>query len=305
MELFQQLGQCEGVVIGTGVGTCPIGDLGDFLGVGLNDKGTTLSTTATGYTETVFRGLITDAKLHQLLNVDAFEDATPENERYTSPQGFMKSVREGKPMYNVNFRNGYCFDRGLQSLKGQNRWDAQLYFSNGILLTTNSQGTKLKGFDLGMLDANVFKFLSGTDTEFSRISMQFKNAKEFTDTWVFIPYTTLGFNPTEIDDVIETKVVFSAVPAASDVQIEITLSDNCNNSISYASLFDAVGDWVVKVNGVVKTINTAVLTGETLSLTFTGALVAADVVTVSLNGVVADTELKYYKSNTATDITIA
>lgn len=300
MELFQQLGQCEGVVIGTGVGTCPIGDLGDLLGVGLNEKGTTLSTTATGYTEAIFRGLITDAKLHQLLNIDAFEDATPENERYTSPQGFMKSVREGKPMYNVNFRNGYCFDKGLQSLKGQNRWDAQLYFSNGILLTTNSQGTKLKGFDLGMLDANPFKFLSGTDTEFSRIAMQFKNAKEFTDYWVFIPYTTLGFNPTEIDDVIETKVAFSETPVAAGLSVTVKLVDNCNNSISYASLFDAVGNWVVKVNGVVKTITTAVLTGEDLELTFTGALASNDVVTVSLDGIVADAELKYYKSNTIT-----
>lgn len=305
MELFQQLGQCEGVVIGTGVGTCPIGDLGDFLGTGLNTKGTTLSTTATGYTETVFRGLITDGKLHQLLNVDSFEDATPENERYTSPQGFMKSVREGKPMYNINFRNGYCFDRGLQSLKGQNRWDAQLYFSNGILLTTNSQGTKLKGFDLGMLDANTFKFLTGTDTEFSRISMQFKNAKEFTDTWVFIPYTTLGFNPTEIDDVIETKVVFAVAPTASDLSVTVQLVDNCNNSISYASLFDATADWLVKVNGVAKTITTAALTGENLELTFTGALLISDVVTVSLNGIVEDAELKYYKSNTATTTTEA
>jgi len=305
MVLFQQLGQCEGVVIGTGVGTCPIGDLSDFLGVGLNDKGTTLATTANGYTETVFRGLITDGKLHQLLNVDAFEDATPENERYTSPQGFMKSVREGKPMYNVNFRNGYCFDRGLQSLKGQGRWDAQLYFSNGILLTTNSQGTKLKGFDLGMLDANVFKFLSATETEYSRIAMQFKNAKEFTDTWVFIPYTILGFNPTEIDDVIETKVSLVAPIADSVTEIVVNLVDNCNNSISYASLFDSVGDWELKVNGVARAISTVVLSGENISLNFVTSTNTGEVITISLKGIVADTELKYYKSNVLTSVVTA
>lgn len=300
MELFQQLGQCEGVVIGTGVGTCPIGDLGDLLGFGLNSKGTTLATEAGGYTETVFRGLITAGTKHQLLRVDTFEDATPENERYTSAQGFMKSVREGKPMYNVNFRNGYCFDRGLQSLKGQDRWDVEMYFSNGILLTTNSQGTKLKGFDLGMFDANIFKFLTGTDTEFSRIAMQFKNAKEFTDYWVFIPYDVLGYNPTEIDDVIETKVIYSAAPAATDLNVQVKLVDNCNNSISYASLLDASADWSVTVDGVAKVISTVVLTGDVLTISFTGALVAGEVVKVSLNGVKADAELKYYKSNTAT-----
>jgi len=74
MALFQQLGQCEGVVIGAGVGACPIGDLGDLVGFGLNDKGLTLSTTANGYTEQVFRDLITAGNLHQLLNIDSFED---------------------------------------------------------------------------------------------------------------------------------------------------------------------------------------------------------------------------------------
>lgn len=297
MELFQQLGQCEGVVIGAGVGVCPIGDLGDLVGFGLNDKGLTLSTTANGYTETVFRDLITAGNLHQLLNIDSFEDATPENERYTSPQGFMKSVREGKPMYNVNYRNGYCFDRALQSLKGPNRWDAQLYFTNGILLTTNSKGTKLKGFDLGMLDANVFKFLSGTDTEFSRIAMQFKDPKEFTDYWVFIPYTALGFNPTEIDDVIQTKVSYALPPTSNETSVSISLVDNCNNSISYASLFSSVGDFSLKVGGITRTISAVSLVGEVIELTFTTALAVGELVEVSLNGVKSDLELKYYKSN--------
>lgn len=296
---FQTLGQCEGVVYGAGIGSCPIGDLGDLLGTGFNNKGLTLATDAGGYTETVFRGLITDGKLHQLLNLDSFEDATPENERYTSPQGFMKSVREGKPMYNINYRNGYCFDKAIQSLKGQNRWDAQLYFSNGVLLCTDSTGTKLKGFDLGMFDANVFKFLSGTDTEFSRIALQFRNAKEFTDYWVYIPYDALGFNPTEIDDVIETRVSIQTPVGNLDTNVDVTLVDGCNQSISYASLFDAVGDWKVLVDGVSATISSATLAGEVITLDIP-AVATGEVVEVSLNGVVADSELKYYKSNTAT-----
>jgi len=300
MILFQELGQCEGVVLGAGRGTCPIGDLGDLLGLGINAKGTVLATTAGGYTETVFRNLITTGKKHQLLNIDSFEDATPENERYTSPQGFMKSVREGKPMYNINFRNGYCFDKALQSMKGQDRWDVELYFSTGVLFASNSAGTQLKGFNLGMFDANVFKFLSGTDTEFSRISLQFKDASEFTDKWVFIPYSVLGYNPLEIDDVIQTNVVIYANPVNSDTDLSLYLKDSCNNSISYASLFDQVGDWKVLVNGVSVTIS-AVSVDSNGNITLTiPALATADIVKVSLNGIVADTEMKYYKSNVAT-----
>jgi hypothetical protein len=301
MILFQELGQCEGVVLGAGRGTCPIGDLGDLLGLGLNAKGTILATTAGGYTESVFRDLITNGKKHQLLNIDSFEDATPENERYTSPQGFMKSVREGKPMYNINFRNGYCFDKALQSMKGQDRWDVELYFSTGVLFTTNSAGTQLKGFNLGMFDANVFKFLSGTDTEFSRISLQFKDASEFTDKWVFIPYTVLGYNPLEIDDVIQANVVFNGQPVNADTDLSITLTDACNNSISYASLFDQVADWKVLVNGTSVTISTvSVSSNNEITLTITPALATSDVVKVSLNDIVSDTEMKYYKSNVAT-----
>jgi hypothetical protein len=300
MILFQELGQCEGVVLGAGRGTCPIGDLGDLLGLGLNAKGTILATTAGGYTESVFRDLITNGKKHQLLNIDSFEDATPENERYTSPQGFMKSVREGKPMYNINFRNGYCFDKALQSMKGQDRWDVELYFSTGVLFTTNSAGTQLKGFNLGMFDANVFKFLSGTDTEFSRISLQFKDASEFTDKWVFIPYSVLGYNPLEIDDVIQTNVTFDLQPSSTDAVIVVKPTDSCNNSISYASLFDAVGNWLVLVNGVNVIISSVSSSADGTVNIGIPALSLGQEVRVSLNGIVSDTEMKYYKSNVAT-----
>ena len=301
MILFQELGQCEGVVLGAGRGTCPIGDLGDLLGLGLNTKGTVLATTAGGYTESVFRDLITNGKKHQLLNIDSFEDATPENERYTSPQGFMKSVREGKPMYNINFRNGYCFDKALQSMKGQDRWDVELYFSTGVLFASNSAGTQLKGFNLGMFDANVFKFLSGTDTEFSRISLQFKDASEFTDKWVFIPYSVLGYNPLEIDDVIQTNVVVKTAPVNDESEITVTLVDSCNNSISYASLFDAIGDWKVLVNGASVAIGSVSLVDSTdVLIAITTTFATGQDVKVSLNGIVADTEMKYYKSNVAT-----
>jgi len=305
MILFQELGQCEGVVLGAGRGTCPIGDLGDLLGLGLNAKGTILATTAGGYTETVFRNLITTGKKHQLLNIDSFEDATPENERYTSPQGFMKSVREGKPMYNINFRNGYCFDKALQSMKGQDRWDVELYFSTGVLFATNSAGTQLKGFNLGMFDANVFKFLSGTDTEFSRISLQFKDASEFTEKWVFIPYEVLGYNPLEIDDVIQTNVVLNSNLEDSETVVDVTLTDSCNNSISYASLFDQVGDWSVLVDGESVTISAVSISIDNVVSLTIPALGTSQIVKVSLNGIVEDAEMKYYKSNTVTTTVVA
>jgi hypothetical protein len=152
-----------------------------------------------------------------------------------------------------------------------------------------------------MFDANVFKFLSGTDTEFSRISLQFKDASEFTDKWVFIPYSVLGYNPLEIDDVIQTNVVVKTAPVNDESEITVTLVDSCNNSISYASLFDAIGDWKVLVNGASVAIGSVSLVDSTdVLIAITTTFATGQDVKVSLNGIVADTEMKYYKSNVAT-----
>lgn len=296
---FNNFGTCEKNTFGTGKGSCPIGILGDLQGLSVINKGTTLSTTADGFNETVFRNFITTGKLHQLNNLDGFEDATPENERYTSPQGFMNTVREGKPMYNINFRKGFCFDRALQSLKGQDRWDVILYFKSGILVCTDAQGTKLKGLNLGMFDANPFKFLSGTDSEFSRIALQFNDVIEFTEKWVFIPYDILGFEPLKIESSIETIINFSTPPVAGS-EIVVAIVDACNSSVNYTDLIDNVTDYTVLVNGIENVVTAVSIASGVATLTLNTALVSTDIVKVYLKDVVADAELKYYKSNTAT-----
>lgn len=296
-------GQCADDILGTGIGECPITDLGDLMGLGLLKKGTALTIATDSFDETTFRGLITDGKLHQVINSYAFEDTTPESERSTSSVGLMESVRAGKPMYNFTFKKGLGFHKAVYSLKGQNRWDAMFYFTKGILMATASSKTYLKGFNAGMLDVDSYKFKVGSETEFSKATLQLVSAEEFNTRWAFFPYEEIGFNALEIDGVVQSEVAFDYVPVDLNTTIDVTLVDGYNSSISYAPLFDAVGDWSVLVDGASVTISAVSISRTTATLTIP-ALATGEVVEVSLNGVVADSEMKYYKSNTAkTEVT--
>lgn len=300
MIKINAFGQCSEDILGTGIGECLITDLGDLQGLGLLKKGTTLSIATDSFDETAFRALITDGKLHQVINSYAFEDTTPESERSTSSVGLMESVRAGKPMYNFTFKKGLGFHKAVYSLKGQNRWDAMFYFTKGILMAYNTSKTALKGFNAGMLDVDSYKFKVGAETEFSKATLQLVSAEEFNTRWVFFPYEEIGFNALEIDGVIQAEVAFSGGEVGNlDTQVAVELVDGYNSSISYASLFDAVGDWKVLVNGASVTISAVSITGNVATLTIP-ALATGQVVEVSLNDIVADDELKYYKSNTAT-----
>ena len=289
-------GVCTTNTPGTGTGQCPIDQLGDMLGIGLLNKGTTLDVVTDSLTEASFRTLITSGKLHQLLDREAFEQNTPENDLYTSPEGLITSIRAGKPQFGLTYSKGLCFHKALYELQGKNRWDAILYFDKGILMATNTANTKVKGFDAGSLIVGTYMFQQGTEIEKGKATIQFKSAEEFNTKWVYFPYEELGFSPLEIDGVIDTNLQFAEAPANAGTTVKVSVLDGCNTSINYTSLFDAVGDYSLKVNGVAKTISAVAVANGVATLTFTGALATSNKVEASLNGVVEDAEMNYYKS---------
>lgn len=295
---INKFGLCAEDVLGTGQGECPITDFGDLKGLGLLKKGSKLNLATDTLSEATFRALITGGKLHQLVNSYAFEDTTPENERSTSSDGLMQTIREGKPMYSFTFKKGMYNAKAMQSLKGNNRWDAYFYFSDGLLVALDTAGENLKGFNGSMFDVDSYKFKQGTETEFSKVSLQLSDAKEFNQRFVFFTWNELGFNALEIEGVIEANVSFNVAPVAGST-ITVKVSDANNRSISYASLFDTASNWKVLKNGVANVVTTVSVAGDVVTLTLTSALVSTNKVDVSLNGIVADLELKYYKSNTA------
>lgn len=295
-----EYGKCAEDILGTGQGDCPITDFGDLKGEGLLRKGTKLNLATDTLTEATFRALITEGKLNQLINSYSFEDTTPENETSTSSDGLTQPIRDGKPMYAFTYKKGMAYNTALHSLKGNGRWDAIFYFTKGMLLALDTAKANLKGFNGGMFDVDSYKFTQGTETEFAKAKLQLTDAKEFNTRWVFFTWDELGFNALEIDGAIQSYVSFNASPIAGST-ITVKLVDFYNRSISYASLFDTAGSWSVTKNGVANVVTTVSVASDVVTLTLTTALVSTDVVTVALNGIVADDELRYYKSNVATE----
>ena len=289
-------GACTTNTPGTGTGQCPIDQLGDMLGIALLNKGVTLDVVTDSLTEASFRTLITTGKLHQLLDREAFEQNTPDNDLYTSPEGLITSIRAGKPQFALTYSKGLCFHKVLYDLQGKNRWDAILYFDKGMLMATNASNTKVKGFDAGSLIVGTYMFQQGTEIEKGKATIQFKSAEEFNTKWAYFSYDELGFSPLEIDGVIDTNLSFFEAPANAGTTVKVKVLDGCNSSINYTSLFDAVGDYSLKVNGVTKVISAVAIADGVATLTFTGALATGNKVEVSLNGVQPDVELNYYKS---------
>lgn len=290
-------GSCTNDYAGTGAGQCPIDQLGDFLGEGLLNKGTTFDVATDDLDETAFRDLIVAGKLHQLLDREAFEQATPDNEIYTSPEGLIRSIRAGKPQFSITYSKGLCFHKALYSLQGNNKYDHIFYFTKGMLMCTNVAGTKLKGFNGGEFMVGTYMFQQGTEIEKGKATFQLKDAEEFNTRWVFMPYDILGFSPLEIDGVVETVVKMDSISAGTTFTLDLV--DGCNSSISYADLFTDLADWRITKNDASITPSAVVLLGGKLQFTVS-AMVATDVITAKLNGVVADVNLLYYKSNTGT-----
>lgn len=297
-------GNCATDVAGTGTGQCPIDQLGDLLGKGLLSKGTTLDVVTDSLTEASFRTLITTGKLHQLLDREAFEQNTPENDLYTSPEGLITSIRAGKPQFALTYSKGLCFHKALYDLQGKNRWDSILYFDKGMLMATNTAKTKIKGFDASSLIVGTYMFQQGTEIEKGKATIQFKSAEEFNTKWVYFSYEQLGFSPLDIDGVIDTNLKFQQDPAVGATDVSVRVLDGCNTSINYSSLFDSVSDYTLRVGGFPKTINAVSINDGVATLTFTGALSLGNKVEVSLNGVVSDSELNYYKSSVLTKIVL-
>lgn len=299
---LNNFGICLADIIGAGRTNCRVTDYGVPKGVGALDAGTKEAIATGTFDETKFRSWITDGKLHQLLDAFGFEDTTGDDQTETSNDQVMIVTQDALPAYTFTYKNGYNFNQAMQSLKGFRKWDVLIYTTKGIIMATDYGKANLKGIKCGMFQPTTYKLTSGATREFSTLKMQFLDADEYNSRLVFFTYEELGFSALEIDDPIETVVSFETAPSDTDTDINVYLKDFGNSATNLNSLFTTAGDWKVLDNGVANVVTAVTVNGDYNTLTLTSALVAGRTIKVSLNGVVSDVELKYYKSNTVTAI---
>ena len=240
-----------------------------------------------------------------IIGVFGFEDTTGEDQVETSADQVSIVTQDALPMFTFTYKNGYVFNQALQALKGFANWDVFIYTTKGIFMATDYAKANIKGFNCGMFQPTGYKLTSGSVREFSTVKMQFLDANEFNQRGTFFSYDELGFSALEIDDPIQTVVSYETAPSNSDTEVTVYVKDFGNASTDLNSLFSLVTDYVVKINGVAETVNSVTVNGSHNILEFTTALATSDVVTVSLNGVVEDVNLNYYKSNTLSAVVVA
>lgn len=279
--VINNFGNCVTSVDGTGTTSCDFLSFGDLLGQGVLRKGENFAITngSVAIDEAVFDGLIQDRKLHQLINRMNFTQDTPENEVFTDPTGLESSIRDGKPKLTVGYNRGGENAKNIHSLRGDNRWDMFLYFTNGILMTTDSAGTIAKGFDVGRFDVSTLKFLAGTDPQQVSTMVQFTRANEFNKTHLFIRWEELGFDASLKDGVVDciVKVVTPPTNSGTTMSVKLTSASNTGNVLEG---FDNVLNWATGgVQATPKAAPSAIVfnanTGN-YDMTFASAFVTGD-----------------------------
>ena len=163
---------------------------------------------------TYVESLQVDGNLLVLKGVRTFTDNTPDDSVEELEDGTKQLARLGLYEFAVQFINGLFYHAALHSLSGFGDYDALFIDRDGSILGTMAASGNLKGFTLGMVQADKFKFATDTEGQKEGFMFQLLERPEFDNDYVYIDGASLDFNPNRIDGINEVYVEFDGVPAA-------------------------------------------------------------------------------------------
>lgn len=293
---------CRANFLGSGQGACVIEDLGDMLGfLYLNQSGTTKWDNNNPLTRQTYLNALKSLNAFPYLTRHEFTENTPDNETNTSTSGLIKSVRQGKPLYQFTYTKGRCTHESLYN-KRNKYFQAGLIFETGVLFTKTVDGY-VRGFNASPLNVETYRFQSGTDLERSIVNIQLSKPDELNANSVFYSWEELGFDMTDINGVIDVTLEVVGNPSGSD-EIQVKAVSRCNKG-DFVPTLDDKDFW--SVTG--KTVSTVTYDSETgiYTLGLNSALDTSGKVTVKLHegtyDVVEDLSGALFKGSTVVDLT--
>jgi len=298
MALEDQINKvdCSGAgVIGTGLAGCRI-DRQRVTALGLLKKGFVFSEEIT---KEYLRELQQDGTLIMLQGVVSFADNTAEDTIITREGSGIKKVAGKMPYeYAATFDNGINFHKALTSLSSYEAYDLILFDVDNTLWGTTPKTGGLKGLTMGMFENGKYTGSNGTDSASQVVTFQLINRIEWDMYAGWIENNELDFIYTELTGVNEVLVTVDPIVAGTSIVVSAYLLDK-SHSVE-GLLF---GDFKVTKNGTANNPTVAAYNSTTKKYTLTvPALLAADIVTVSLNGTILTPLDVLYKSNTATAV---
>lgn len=282
---------CSGSgVIGTGLAGCRI-DRQRVTALGLVKKGFVF---ANEITKAYLRTLQQNGTLIMLQGVVSFADNTAEDTIITREGSGIKKVAGKMPYeYSATFDNGINFHKALTSLSSYEAYDLVLFDVDNTLWGTTPKTGGFKGLTMGMFENGKYTGSNGTDSANQVVTFQLINRIEWDLYAGWIENDDLDFIYTELTGVNEVLLKSNPITAGTSIVVSAFLLDKTHPVEGL--LFT---DFKVTKNGVVNNPTVAVYNANTKQYTLTvGALVATDVVEVSLNGTILTPLDVLYKSN--------
>lgn len=241
-----------------------------------------------------------------------FVDTTAEDSINTYDTSRIKNINGKSPYeYVATFDNGIYFNKAINTLESFGAYDVT-YVDEAMSIVCTSTPTSVKGLSCGQIGANPYKGASGNAPSSNSVWWQELYRSEFDLDAAWITADNHDIRAVNLDGVNDAVVAFAVVPSATDLTVQFTVKTVADQkSIDLSGLVN--GNLEVTVNGVVKTLTgtpTQDPTTKVWTVTFTGAIVADDDVTVRLNDATYTTGIilkggRLYKSNTAAAVALA
>lgn len=282
-------------VLGTGLAGCRK-DRKRVVALGLLQKGFVF---AQEITKDYMRSLQQDGTLIMLQGVVSFEDSTADDNIITRAGSGIK-VLAGKNPYEhtVTFDNGINFHKALTSLSGYGSYDLILFDVDNSLFFTVTKSGSAKGFTLGMFENGKYMGANGADASSQTITLQLIDRAEIDERMSWIDSSEIDFSSSELTGINEVFVSITPMTANATATIEagVFLLDKTHPVEGLQAT-----DFRITKNGqeVIPTVAFSQNTKK-YALTIPGQSIAADIITVALDGTILTLADVLYKSNTAT-----
>jgi len=279
-------------VLGTGLAGCRI-DRKRVTALGLLQKGYVLDQEIN---KDYLRSLQESGVLIMLQGVVSFEDATADDNIITRAGSGIKVVAGKNPYeHTVTFDNGINFHKALTSLSGYGDYDLILFDVDNSMFFTVTKSGNPKGFTLGMFENGKYMGANGTDASSQTITLQLIERAEIDERMSWKTSEFLDFSYGELTGVNEVLITVDPIVAGTSIVLSAFLLDKTHPVEGL--LF---GDFTVTKNGVANNPTVATYSALTKKYTLTvGAMIATDIVEVSLNGIILTLADVLYKSNVA------
>lgn len=237
-----------------------------------------------------------------VLGAVEFTNNTPESTTEEYQGGIKSVVRQGLPEFTFKFiKGGWKYASALYTYNSQQAFDILIVHENGAI-SGSTNGTVLRGFDLGMLNTGTYMFTDGNTAGYVNVMMQLVNADQYNREVAVLTSDALDFNPTS-DLYAITDIVLAGTADASDNKVYITASFAMNEASKLAGI--ASSNLKLTINGVDNAIvsTTYNSTSGKYEIVPTATLVAGQKVVVQLYDVsesvdTANINNKYYKGAT-------